>query len=136
MVHQQRLKNRPYHENWTYWENSLKQENRPYKQSTIKDKKSNHCIPLDLRIRLSKIRQNFCEQSTINYDKIDYDVTVDHQKNVLYEAWWKLTSLFENYIRERVRSPSPEIQNYYLENTFPNLLWNTFFGFYSRYESN
>ena len=50
---------------------------------------------------------------------------MDHQKKVLYQAWWKLTWSFENYIRERVRSPSPEIQNYYLENIFPNLLWNT-----------
>ena len=68
------------------------------------------------------------EQSRINYDTIDYGVTVDRQK-VLYQAWWKLTSSFENYIMEWVRSPSPEIYDCYLKNIFSNLLSNTFSDF-------
>ena len=37
-----------------------------YKRSTIKDQKSNYCIPLDLRKRSSKIRENFVSNAQLN----------------------------------------------------------------------
>ena len=42
-----------------------------------------------------------------------------------------LTSLTENYIMEGVRSPSPEIYDYYLKKKLPNLLSNTSLDFTS-----
>ena len=53
--------------------------------------------------------EKFCERSTIKHDKIDYGVTMDLQKKVLYRNWCKLSALIENYIMEADRLPSPEI---------------------------
>ena len=38
----------------------------PYKRSTIKDQNSNYGIPLDLRKRFSKIRENFVSDPQLN----------------------------------------------------------------------
>ena len=49
----------------------------------MKDQKPNYGMPLDLRKRSSKIRDNFV---LIRYDKKDYDVTMDLQKKSFIES--------------------------------------------------
>ena len=72
----------------------------------MKDQKPNYGMPLDLRKRSSKIRDNF---ELIRYDKKDYDVTMDLQKKSFIESaescphwlkitlWKELGSLIERY---------------------------------------
>ena len=72
----------------------------------MKDQKPNYGMPLDLRKRSSKIRDNFV---LIKYDKKDYDVTMDLQKKPFIESaescphwlkftlWKELGSLVERY---------------------------------------
>ena len=42
-----------------------------------------------------------------------------------------LSALIEIYITEGIRSPSPEIQDYYLKNIFPSMFSNTYSDFIS-----
>ena len=74
---------------------------------------------LDLRKRSSQIRGNFVS----NPQWCSYG----HSDKVLYRTCQKLSSFIESYIMERVRSPSPVMQDYYLKNIFSNMFSNTFF---------
>ena len=84
------------------------------------------CPPLKIKNQVMTYRwtfgkdclklEKFCERATIEYNIIDYGVTMDLQKKSFIKTGescpqnlWKLSALIENYIVEGVRLPSPEI---------------------------